>query len=326
MANSSPILSIIVPVYNERAGLHDFHQSLLHVLEKIAPNAYEIIYCDDGSTDDPGELIESWHTQNRRIKLVTFSRNFGKEYALSAGLAEARGQAIMMIDGDGQHPVELIPKFIAEWKAGAQVVIGVRTDNNGEGLVKNLGSKIFNYTFKRLTGQDLLSGSTDFRLIDRAVQKAFLKLKENDRLTRSLIDWLGFKRRHIPFQAKARMHGTAGYSIPKLARTALDSYIAATAQPLYIFGYLGVCITAGAFLLGGAVIIEQLIIGDPLHWKFTGTAMLGILILFLVGVVLMSQAVVSLYVANIQSQSRRRPLYIIDYSRSVGVKDDNTDE
>ena len=320
MPKVRPLLSLVVPLYNERSGLQEFHEALLDVVEEATKNSYEVLYCDDGSTDNPAELVQKWHDDNPRIRLIRLSRNFGKEYALSAGLAQATGQAIMMIDGDGQHPVELIPEFVSAWERGFQVVVGIRTDNSGEGLTKRLGSSIFNQTFKTLTGQNLLSGSTDFRLIDRSVQKAFLLLKENDRLTRGLIDWLGFERTHIHFVAKPRMHGSAGYSTRKLIKLAIDSLVSLTPRPLYLFGYLGIFIMSAAFLLGVTVIIEQLLFGDPLSWRFTGTAMLGILILFLVGIVLMSQAMLSLYIAHIQSQTRQRPLYVIDYQKSVGIK------
>src|SRR3981081_4154343 len=169
MPKVRPLLSLVVPLYNERSGLQEFHEALLDVVEEATKNSYEVLYCDDGSTDNPAELVQKWHDDNPRIRLIRLSRNFGKEYALSAGLAQATGQAIMMIDGDGQHPVELIPEFVSAWERGFQVVVGIRTDNSGEGLTKRLGSSIFNQTFKTLTGQNLLSGSPDFWLIDRSV-------------------------------------------------------------------------------------------------------------------------------------------------------------
>lgn len=314
-----PVLSVVVPVYNEKANLELFQSSLLETLTSCVKDAYEVIYCDDGSTDGSTVLIRHWAATNKRIKLIQFSRNFGKENALSAGIAKATGEAIIMLDGDNQHPVKLIPEFVDAWKNGAEVVVGIRDSNADEGWFKRLGSKLFYRIFNKLTDQELLPGSTDFRLIDKSVQQAFVGLKESDRITRGLIDWLGFRRDYIHFDATARQGGTAGYSRRKLLSLAANSFVSLTPKPLYMFGYLGVFITFTAFLLGLAVIVEQLIMNDPWNWRFTGSAMLGILILFLVGIILMALGVVSLYISHLHNQSKQRPNYIINYKRSVGI-------
>ena len=243
-------LSVIVPVFNEAAGLAVFQQSLLSVLNKADVDSYEVIYVDDGSNDNTAELVRRWHDDDSKLKLISLSRNFGKESALSAGIAAASGDAILMIDGDGQHPVELIPDFLAAWRAGAQVVVGLRTGKSGAGWSKRLGSKLFHASFNKLTGQELVSGATDYRLIDRAVQQAFLTLKESDRITRGLIDWLGFKRTYIKFHANSRQSGSPGYSTRKLMGLAADSFASLTPKPLYMFGYLGVLITVFSFSAG----------------------------------------------------------------------------
>jgi dolichol-phosphate mannosyltransferase len=313
------LISIIVPVYNEALGLEKFHRSLMKVLDTNLSGSYELIYCDDGSTDVTPELVRSWHTINPRVKLLRLSRNFGKECVSSAGITAAHGEAIIVLDGDGQHPVQMIPKFIDAWERGAKVVVGIRQSNNHEGWFKLQSSKVFYSLFNRLSKQKLEPGSTDFRLIDKTVREVFVTLPENNRLTRGLIDWLGFKRVYIDFEARERKYGKRSYSKRKLFGLAVNSLVSLSPTPLYLFGYLGVLITILSFLLGGTVLIEQLILGDPLHWKFTGTAMLGILTLFLIGLVLISQGVMSLYLSNVHGQSKRRPLYVIDYSDSVGI-------
>lgn len=313
------LLSIVVPVYNESAGLSEFHSSLIGVLQKSVKD-FEVIYCDDGSVDDTAKLISKWHQSDPRIKLISFSRNFGKEKALLAGIAQSQGQAILMLDSDGQHPVELIPKFINTWQAGAQVVIGLRTDSGDFGWFKRLTARLFYNIFNRLAEQKLIKGATDFRLIDKSVQQVYLTLPEDDRITRGLIDWVGFKHEYIEFTAKKRQSGSPSYGLSKLMGLAANSFTSLTPKPLYLFGYLGIFITMASFILGIVVIIEQLILGDPLHWKFTGTAMLGILLLFLVGIVLMSQGILSLYVSRIHNQSLQRPLYVIDYAKSAGIE------
>ncbi len=320
MSDSQKILlSVVVPIYNEGAGLEIFNSSLVDVLNDLVKSDYEIIYCDDGSVDDTDQIIKELRSANPKIKLIKLSRNFGKESALSAGIAQAKGQAIMMLDGDGQHPVELIPQFLNAWQKGAQVVVGIRTSNSREGWVKRIGSRVFYKIFNKITDQQLLPNSTDFRLIDTEVQQALLTLQETNRITRGLIDWLGFRREFIRFQAKARKQGNASYNNRKLMQLATNSFVSLTPKPLYIFGYLGIFITIVALLLGLSVFIEQLILGDPWHWKFTGTAMLGILLLFLVGIILISQGILSLYISHIHSQSKQRPLYVIDSTGSAGI-------
>lgn len=317
-------MSVVVPVHNESTGLLKFHEQLLDVVKRASKDSYEILYCDDGSTDGTPKLIREFHAADARVKLIKLSRNFGKENALSAGIAEAVGQAILMLDGDGQHPVELIPKFLAAWQGGAQVVIGVRTNSNGEAWFKRVGSRLFYKVFNRLTSQQLLPGSTDFRLIDISVKQAFMRLKETDRITRGLIDWLGFRRELIYFKANARKQDAVSYSRGKLLGLAANSFVSLTPTPLYLSGYLGVFITIGSFILGASVFIEQVLLGDPWHWKFTGTAMLSILLMFLVGIVLISQGILSLYISHLHSQSKQRPLYVIDYKESAGIKPDQS--
>ena len=222
----------------------------------------------------------------------------------------------MMLDGDGQHPVELIPEFIKTWLDGNPVVVGIRKSNSKEGMIKKWGSYVFYKTFNKITGQKIPPGSTDFRLIDRSVQQAFIELKDADRITRGLIDWLGFKTAYIEFRAKPRQHGNAGYSIHKLVKLALNSYVGFSNTPLYFFGYLGAAISTLSFIFGIVILIEQPILGDPLSWKFTGTAMLAILIIFLVGIVLMAQGILAIYVSTIHNQTKQRPLFIVDIANS----------
>lgn len=319
MNNSAePVLSLVVPLYNEGAGLPTFHESLMGTIQKNISEPYEIIYCDDGSSDQTEALIKQWHAADPRTKLIKLSRNFGKENALTAGIAAAKGQAIITLDGDGQHPVELLPQFIAAWRDGAAVVIGIREKSSSD-WAGRLSSHLFYRLFNSMTGQKLVPGSTDFRLIDRRVQQAFLELKETDRITRGLIDWLGFRRTYINFDANVRIHGEPAYNRKMLVKLAMNSFVSLTPKPLYFFGYVGVLITTLAFLLGLSVFVEQLLLGDPMGWKFTGTAMLSILVLFLVGMILMSQGILSLYISHIHSQSKQRPLYIVDYQGSAGI-------
>ena len=308
---SDIVLSVVVPVYNESAGLLAFHGSLLPIVEAAYPLAYEIIYCDDGSRDNSVALIKDLQKHNPRVSLLKLSRNFGKEIATTAGIDHAAGQMIIMLDADGQHPVELIPQFIARWQAGSRVVIGVRTANQQEGFVKRLGSKLFYSLVTHLTGIKLVAGSTDFRLIDRSVQREFMRLTERNRITRGLIDWLGYERSYIEFVANPRLAGEAGYSFKKLFKLAIDSMVSLSISPLYITAYIGVVILPAAVLIGVGMLVN-LLLRDPIHLRATGSAYVMVLLLFLIGVLLVSQGIIGLYLSHIHTETQNRPLYIID--------------
>ena len=320
----APQLSVVIPAYNEAEAIPKLFAALQPVAEQATKGSYEIIFVDDGSADGTTEAVRQLHAHDRRVILLGLSKNFGKEIALAAGIAHARGQAIMMLAADGQMPAERIPDFIAKWKEGWQVVVGVRTTNRQAGFIKRLGSRCFYALFNRLSGASMVPGASDFRLIDQVVQQEFMKLEEPQSITRGLIDWLGFKRAYINYEERPREHGVAAYKLSKLFRLAAHSFISLSPVPLYMFGYLGMVITAVSFLLGASVFIEQVLLHDPWHWHFTGTAMLSILVLFLVGLILVAQGVLALYISYIYSQSKRRPLFIVNPATSIGVADGKT--
>ncbi len=312
------LLAIVVPVYNEGSNLKSFNEQLVKQAESVSSNSYEIIYIDDGSQDHSGVLLKDFCEANKNLRLISFSRNFGKEIATTAGIHEAEAQAIMTIDADGQHPIELISEFIKKWKAGAKVVIGVRNSNHGEGFVKRYGSKLFYKIFNRLTKVRLIEGSTDYRLIDSSVQQEFIKMTERSRITRGLIDWLGYKRDYIKFDANPRLSGEAGYSFRKLLKLAIDSTISMSLSPLYISAYIGAAVLPLSVLTGLFMIIDALI-GDPLHLKATGSAYIVVFLVFLVGILLVSQGIIGLYLSHIHTETQNRPLYIVDKGRSINL-------
>jgi polyisoprenyl-phosphate glycosyltransferase len=320
MHHSSQSLSIIVPCYNESTNVIPFYSQLQPVLAKIRRKGItcELLYVNDGSTDATLIQLSRIAKDDKSVKIIDLSRNFGKEIAMSAGIHYATGEALLMIDGDGQYPPELIPEFIKKWQAGAQVVTGIRDSNQGEGLVKRYGSKLFYWAFNRFTGSKLIPQSTDFRLIDRAVQKEFTKLTERNRVTRGLIDWLGFRQDYIHFDANARLSGDAGYSVAKLLRLALDSSVSLSLTPLYFSAYAGAVILPLSVLLG-VFSATEMVIGDPLGLKITGSAYLVILILFLVGLLLISQGIMALYLSHMHTESQNRPLFILNQATSRGL-------
>ena len=316
---NSVLLSVAIPVYNEAGGLADFNKALIASVDKATDGSYERIYCNDGSLDKTAQLIEGFHKQNPKVKLISFSRNFGKEIATTAALHAATGQAVITIDADGQHPVELIPEFLERWRDGTKVVIGVRQSNQNEGWVKRYGSKLFYKIFNRFTGIKLIPGSSDYRLIDQVVCREFVRMTERSRITRGLIDWLGYPRDYIKFKANARLSGEAGYSFKKLFKLAIDSIVSMSKSPLHFIAYLGAVVLPISTIIGLVMVIDAAV-GDPLGLRATGSAYAVVLILFLVGVLLVSQGIIGLYLSQIHTETQNRPLYIIDEENSVGIK------
>ena len=317
MSEKTPsIISIVLPLYNEQNGLLQFHDNLVSVLRSIKHYSFEIIYCNDGSTDDSLSQLKKIAKEDSRVRVISLSRNFGKEIATTAGIQLASGDAVITLDSDGQHPVERIGDFISNWENGSKVVIGLRDSTEHIGITKRFTSSLFYSIFSRFTGIKLTPGATDYRLIDRAVQNDFVKLTERNRITRGLIDWLGYERTYITFKAKPRMNDRAAYSYKKLIKLAIDSLISLSNIPLYTTAYIGVVVLPLSVLLGLTMIIDK-VLGDPLKWHASGGAYVMVLILFLIGILLMSQGFIGLYLTHIHSETQNRPLYIVDNDAST---------
>jgi dolichol-phosphate mannosyltransferase len=315
MAQDS-LISIIIPIYNEAANIPAFFKLLKRTVLAIPGYQWEVILVNDGSRDNSAAALRQIAQENDgaagvKAIVLEFSRNFGKEAALSAGLAEASGDAALMIDADFQHPVELIPEFLKKWSAGGEVVVGVRKKNKKAGLVKRAGSFVFYRIINRISGVNMQPGETDFRLLDHQVIAEFNKLSERNRLTRALVDWLGFERDYIFFEANERANGHASYSFRKLISLALNSFVSLSLLPLKLAGYLGILIiiTDGPF--GLYVLLGKYFFHWPFASSFSGPAQLAFLITFLVGVILTSLGLVALYIAHIHDEVLGRPLYII---------------
>jgi glycosyltransferase involved in cell wall biosynthesis len=308
-----PDLTVVVPLYNEAAGLEHFNASLIKVIKDY--DSYELIYVNDGSTDDSLKKLRHIASEDKAVRVISLSRNFGKEVATTAGIQAAKGQVIVTLDADGQHPVELIPQFVDKWEAGAQVVIGIRSSRKTS-FIKRTGSKLFQSMMKRVNGITIASGSTDFRLIDREVQQAFVAMPERNRMTRGLIDWLGFERQYVEYQEKTREHGEATYSFKKLSKLFIDSLISHSTSPLYIAAYIGGAIIPLAVVML-AFMGAEMLSGDPLNLNITGGAYVLVLVLMLIGVLLLSQGIIGLYLSHIHAETQGRPLYVINQAESI---------
>jgi dolichol-phosphate mannosyltransferase len=300
------LVSVVAPVYGEARNL----PALVEALERTAPDRYrwEYVFVNDGSPDDSLDVLRALAATNPRIRIVDLSRHFGKEAALTAGLAHASGDAVICLDADLQHPPALIPTLLGHWERGAEVVVTVREDTLEPSLVRRAGSTAFYWLLTRMSDVDVVSRSTDYRLLDRRVVDAFLQLADRDRLVRGLVDWLGFRRVTVSFTAPARAHGASSFSYRQLTALFFNGIMAHSSAPLRWVGVLGLFITVGAAALLVFVFVHQAM--DPAA-VYTPLAKLVIVITILMGIVLTALGVVSVYVARIYAEVVRRPLYVV---------------
>ena len=310
-----PLISLIVPCYNEAQSLPALHSALAKLVSSL-PYRFEFILVDDGSTDDSRPLLRQMVELDSRVEAVFFVRNFGKEAAVSAGLHLCQGEAAIMLDADLQHPVELIPEFLSNWTQGHDVVVGVRQESGSyASWYKRAGSSLFHKIMQRISHIKTVPSATDFRLLDRRVIDAFNSLGERNRITRGLIDWLGFPTAYILFKPAARKFGAPQYGFTKLFQLATHSFVSMSLLPLKLAGYLGMTITIVSGLMGLFIFVEKYLLHDPLGLGFSGPAILAVIILFLVGIILICLGLIALYIANIHEEVQGRPLYIIHSER-----------
>lgn len=304
------LISIVIPVYNEKKNIPELYKAITVEWRKsMKKYDFELIFVDDGSQDDSVREIEKLIKKDDRVRLLEFSRNFGKEMATTAGIRNCKGDACIMVDADLQHPIDMLSEFIKEWDNGTEVVIGVRKASKSDSLIKKMGGTIFYKIMHAISDIPMISHATDYRLLDRVVINEFNKLSEHNRITRGLIDWLGFRRSVIYFEANDRFTGNASYSTFKLFQLAFASVVSLSMLPLRIAGYLGIFIVFIATVLGIVEFIDRYFI--PWGFNFSGPAILATIILFLVGVILISLGLLAFYIGHIYHESQGRPMYVI---------------
>jgi dolichol-phosphate mannosyltransferase len=309
---SQQLISIIVPVYNEAPNIPLLHDEIVKHVSEL-PYRFEFVFVDDGSRDNSAETIQQLaaQPQHDQLRLIELSRNFGKEAAVSAGLHAAKGDAAIILDADLQHPPNLIRKFIQKWRTGADVVVGVKRYGKNESWLKRTSSDIFYDILRPISDTDITPHAADYRLLDRRVINAFTQLHEHNRLTRGLIDWLGFKRDYVQFEVSPRANGERSYSFGKLLALAINSFTSYSLLPLKLASYLGYFMLAVTIPGGLFLIADMYLLNDPLGLHVTSLGMLAILIIFLIGVVLACMGFMALYIAHIHAEVINRPLYII---------------
>jgi dolichol-phosphate mannosyltransferase len=311
-------IEFVIPCFNESGNIelvwNSIHENISQFKELYN---FEFLFINDGSTDGTWSEIIKLSTKNKNIMGLNLSRNFGKELAITAGLSHSRGNAIILIDSDLQHPPKYIPEFIQKWENGADMVIGIRQDSDEITWFKKITSKFFNIIMKIISDNEYLPKNTDFRLIDQKIVKEFLKFSEKNRISRSLLDWLGFKRDYIYFQADPRISGLPSYSYSKLIILAISSFVGHSLFPLRLTGYMGFFLTIMFGGLGLFIILNQFVAKSPFStFIFSGTGMLGVLMLFCIGIILMALGLIALYIGNIHREVLNRHLFVI--SEKIG--------
>jgi dolichol-phosphate mannosyltransferase len=315
---TTQLVSIIVPLFNEAPNLTPLHQEITKHTKPL-PYDFELIFVDDGSTDSSAKVAHQLAETDKKVRFLGLSRNFGKEAAMTAGLQAARGDAAIIIDADLQMPPSLLGEFLAKWKNGAEIVVGVFAGRN-TGFLHKLGSNSFYRIMQAMSRTPITPHSTDYRLLDRKVIDVFSQLTEHDRITRGLIDWLGFRRSYLRFEQKERRYGKPSYDFRKLVVLAINSFTSNSMVPLKLAGYLGFLILVLSIPAGAFMTFERLVYDAPIR----GTAFLAILLVFMGGLILACLGLISLYIANIHTEVTQRPLYIVREDTANGSASDKT--
>jgi dolichol-phosphate mannosyltransferase len=303
---STPELSVVVPVYNERAVLPDLQQRLFAVLETSCPD-HEVLFVDDGSVDESPAILLAAADRNPRIRVLRFSRNFGHQAAVTAGIEHARGRAVVVIDADLQDPPEVIPELVAKWREGFEVVSAVRSERPGESPLRLFLIKLFYRVLQRIASVDMTPDVGDFRLLDRRVADALNRLPERNRYVRGLIRWLGFRHAEVHYKRAERFGGETKYPYTKLVGLALDGVTAFSNLPLQLVAYLGFAVFGLSLLLVLYALLGRLFGGQtPAGWASVFAA-----VAFLSGVQLVALGILGAYVSRIFEEVKGRPLYVI---------------
>ena len=301
-------ISVVIPVHCEETNLRTLYGQLKETAHTVANSEWEYIFVNDGSSDGSLKVLVQMASEDYKVKVINLSKNFGKEAALTAGLQACSGDAAICLDADLQHPPQLIPQLIEAWTLGADVVVTIRTGTDEKPMMRRVGSRGYYWLMQKITQLDMVSQTTDFRLLDRKVIDAVLSLPERERMFRAIVDWVGFKKVYIEFHAAARNQGQPTYSFSKLRQLAVNSVISFSLWPLRITGYLGFVISLVSGLLLAAMLGNYLLSSE----QFFTT--LGIVVVFntlLIGTVLMSIGLVALYIGAIHAEVVNRPLFIV---------------
>jgi len=298
--------SIVVPVFNEETVLPEFYNRLTRVIETLSGN-FEVLFVNDGSEDRTETILRDFYQNDPRVKVINFSRNFGHQVAITAGIDLAQGHACIIMDADLQDPPEVIPRLIERWEAGFEVVFAVRTRREGERFFKLITANLFYALLKKLARIEIPQNAGDFRLLDRKVIDALKMMPEKNRFVRGLVSWVGFKQTQLFYERDARFAGETKYPFVKMLKFAVDGITSFSDIPLRLATWLGLFFSFASFL------IMLWVIGAKLFSDRTvlGWASIMVTILLIGGVQLFTVGILGEYIARTFEEAKQRPLYLI---------------
>jgi polyisoprenyl-phosphate glycosyltransferase len=313
---AEPVLTVLVPVKDEQDGIAPFVERVAKVLDALpdaAAKRWEILFIDDGSSDATLAAILASNTKDQRVRGLSLSRNFGKEAALSAGIDYARGQAVIPIDVDLQDPPEVIADMVRAWRAGSEVVYGVRRNRESDSLPKRLTADLYYRAHNWLSSDKIPEHAGDFRLLDRKVVDVIKRMPERNRFMKGLFAWSGFRQTAVEYDRAERTVGTTKFRYWKLWTLALDGITSASTVPLRVWSYIGVVVALLSFCYAVFVMIRTLTSGVDVP----GYASLMTAILFFGGLQLISLGVLGEYVGRILTETKQRPIYVV--RETIGI-------
>ena len=310
------LLSIIIPFHNEQEVISECQRRISAAVAAIDMQI-EILYVNDGSKDDSLDILIALMQQDKRIKIIDLSRNFGKETAMTAGLDVAKGDAVVIIDADLQVPPELITEMVKIWRTGFDVVYAKRTKRKGESLIKKATARLFYKLINKISDHEIPENVGDFRLMSRQAVDALNQVRERKRFMKGLFAWIGFPQTAIEYSRDPRLAGKTNWNYRKLTKFAIEGISSFTQEPLRLAPYMGFLTAFGAFALGLFYIIKTLMFGDAIQ----GFPTLITVILFFSGVQLLSIGILGEYIGHMFIESKQRPLYFIKKTYSAKADD-----
>lgn len=307
---SAKLVSLVCPMLNEAESVGLWHAAVVQALQAL-PVPYELVVVDDGSIDDTWAQLVTLQAQYGHLKLIRLSRNFGKEAALTAGLAAAQGDVMVPIDADLQDPPALVPAMYDKWQHGADMVVGVRPERPSDSAAKRLSSGAFYRVFNWLSPQHIPLHGGDFRLMDKAVVQALLALPERTRFMKGLYGWVGFKTELLPYERPERAAGQSKFNGWKLWNFALEGLLSFSTWPLRVWTYVGASLALVSLAYGTVVVVQTLLFGRALP----GYASLMVAVLFLGGIQLLTLGIIGEYIGRIYLETKQRPLFVVKEQR-----------
>jgi polyisoprenyl-phosphate glycosyltransferase len=303
---SDPTYSFVIPVYNEEDTLPELERRLMDLLGRVDGTA-EVVLVDDGSSDGSWSLISGIVERDARFKAIGFSRNFGHQVAITAGMDVASGEAVVVMDADLQDPPEVVLEMAARWREGFEVVYAVREERTGETRFKEYTAAAFYRLFRRMTDIEIPVDVGDFRLVDRRALDTFKAMRESNRYVRGMFSWIGFRQIGVPYKRAGRYAGSTKYPLRKMLKFATDGVISFSNVPLRLALQAGFVVSAGAFIFGMVALISKL----AGFYQVSGLASLAVVTAFLGGMQLIVLGVMGEYIARIHDEVKDRPLYVI---------------